>query len=316
MRGTIDMRQKNSFLGATLCLIAAIIWGFAFSAQSVALLHVGPSALNAVRCFVAGLVLIPCILLFDRKTERRLFSAKEGRPHIDIRKKEWLGGAVCGVFLGLATILQQIGIATEETDAGKAAFITTLYVVIVPLFGLFRGKCPAPRIWGCILAAVVGLYFLAVPVTKDGFSFHLAYGDLMVLLCAVVFSLHVTAIDIFSDGTDGIRLSCIQFFSAGIISLPVALLTESPTLNGILDAALPILFLGVFSSGVAYTCQIIGQQHLDVSVAPIILSLESVFGLIGGVIFLKETKTLLQFAGCGIVLAAVIFAQLPSRKKK
>lgn len=309
------MKQKNSLLGASLCLTAAVIWGFAFSAQSIALTHIGSATLNAARCFIAGIVLIPCILFFDRKTDRRLFSVKNGHLHLDVRKREWIGGAVCGVFLGLATILQQLGLATEETDAGKAAFITTLYVVIVPLFGLFRGKRPAPRVWLCILAAVAGLYFLAVPVTDGGFSFRLAYGDLMVLLCAVVFSLHVTAIDMFSDGVDGVRLSCIQFFSAGIVSLPVMLLTEAPTLNGILAAILPILFLAVFSSGVAYTCQIIGQQHLDVSIAPIILSLESVFGAIGGAIFLNETKTPLQFVGCGIVLAAVIVSQLPHRKK-
>ena len=309
------MKQKNSILGICLCLTAAIVWGFAFSAQAVALEHVGAATLNATRCLIAGFALIPVILLFDRKTERKLFSAKNGKLRLDVRKREWIGGAVCGALLSIATILQQLGLATEETDAGKAAFITTLYVVIVPLFGLIRGKFPSLRIWLCIAAAVVGLYLLAVPVSSEGLSFRLAYGDVLVLLCAVVFSLHVIAIDVFSEGTDGIRLSCIQFFCSCILSALVMLFTEAPTAAGIFSAILPILYLGVFSSGVAYTCQIVGQQHLDVSVAPIILSLESVFGILGGVLFLHETKTSLQYAGCAIVLAAVILSQLKSRKK-
>lgn len=309
------MKQKNSLLGALLCLTAAVVWGLAFSAQAIALEEVGAATLNAARCLIAGFVLIPVILFFDGKKERRLFSIQSGKLRLDVRKKEWLGGAVCGILLGLATILQQLGLATEETDAGKAAFITTLYVVIVPLFGLLRGKFPSLRIWLCIAAAVVGLYLLAVPVTGGTLSFRLAYGDLLVLLCAVVFSLHVIAIDVFSEGTDGIRLSCIQFFCSAIVSSLVMLFTETPTLAGLWAVMLPILYLAVFSSGVAYTCQIVGQQHLDVSVAPIILSLESVFGLIGGAIFLKETKTPLQYTGCAVVLAAVILSQLKSRKK-
>lgn len=309
------MKQKSSLLGAFLCLAAAVIWGFAFSAQSVALEHISAASLNASRCFIAGLFLIPCILLFERKTDRRLFSVREGRFRLDVRKKEWIGGVVCGVILAFATILQQLGIATEETDAGKAAFITTLYVVLVPLFGLFRGKFPSVRVWCCIAFALVGLYFLAVPITSEGVSFRLATGDLLVLACAVVFSLHVTAIDVFSEEVDGIRLSCIQFFTAGMVSLPVMFFTEIPALSELLSVALPILFLGIFSSGVAYTCQIVGQQHLDVSISPIILSLESVFGVVGGAIFLGETKTPWQYLGCGIVLAAVIVAQLPREKK-
>ena len=310
------MKQKNSLLGMILCLTAAVVWGLAFSAQAVALEQVGAATLNAARCLIAGLVLIPVILIFDSKTDRRLFSAKEGKLRLDVRKKEWIGGAVCGVLLSIATILQQLGLATEETDAGKAAFITTLYVVIVPLFGLLRGKFPSLRIWLCIGAAVVGLYLLAVPVTDGGFSFRMAYGDLLVLLCAVVFSLHVIAIDVFSAETDGIRLSCIQFFTSAVVPSLVMIFTETPTLAGIWAAILPILYLAVFSSGVAYTCQIVGQQHLDVSIAPIVLSLESVFGLIGGAIFLHETKTPLQYVGCAVVLLAVILSQLNPRKKR
>jgi drug/metabolite transporter (DMT)-like permease len=262
------------------------------------------------------LVLIPVILLFDRKTDRRLFSVKERRLQLDVRKKEWLGGAVCGVLLGAATIFQQLGLATEETDAGKAAFITALYVIFVPLLGLFRGKFPSLRIWFCILSAVVGLYFLTVPSIGNGFSFRLARGDLLVLVSALIYTLHVTAIDVFSEETDGIRLSCIQFFISGIVSSLVVLFTETPTLSGILAAILPILYLAVFSSGIAFTCQIVGQQHLDVSIAPIILSLESVFGLLGGALFLQETKTSLQYVGCGIMLVAVVLSQLPARKRK
>ena len=192
---------------------------------------------------------------------------------------------------------------------------------------LFRKKFPSRRVFFSVGLSVLGSYFLTAKIVFSGsgiggfFSslvhggFRFANSDLMVLLCAFVFALHVFVIDIFSTETDGIRMSCLQFFVASLITLPVMLLAESVSLGAILSAALPILYLGIFSSGVAYTGQIIGQKYVDVTVATLILSLESVFGALGGAVLLNETKTPLQLVGCGVVFLAVILAQLPSRKK-
>ena len=320
-------KSKLTALGTALLVVAAMIWGFGFPMQSMALLHVGPATLTAVRNIIAGFFLLLCIYLFNRRTERPLFVRTRRAFRLDFNKRELLGGLWCGILLGTATTLQQIGLATEETDSGKAAFITALYVVIVPLLGLLRKRVPSRRVFFSVALAVLGSYFLAANIVFEGegiggflsslfrSGFHFAYGDLMVLLCAFVFALHVFVIDLFAEGTDGIRLSCIQFFVSSLICVPLMLGTEAPTLSSILTAALPILYLGVFSSGIAYTAQIVGQKYVDVTVATLILSLESVFGVLGGAILLGETKTPTQIFGCAVVFIAVILAQIPSKKK-
>lgn len=310
--------------GVFLLFTAAIIWGFAFSAQSAAGEILGAFTVNAVRFFVGGFFLVPCILLFDRKKGRHLFGVK-GKRRLDVTRREWLGGIACGFLLCLATALQQFGI--ERTETGKAAFITALYVVMVPLFALFLGKRPRAIVWVAIGVAVLGFYLLTanlVPTSPGlaGFwdavkqsGFRLSLGDLLVFLCAVAFTFHVLTIDGFSEGTDGVRLSCIQFFVAGILALPFMLFLEHPAFADILRAALPILYLGVCSCGVAYTCQVVGQKYVDVSLAPIILSLESVFGVLGSALLLGERQTPVQYIGCVVVFLAVLLAQMPARKK-
>ena len=320
-------KNKLALLGTTLLVLASIIWGLGFPMQSMALAHVGAATLTAVRNIIAGFFLLLCVYLFNRRGERPLFSRAGNALRLDFNKKELLGGLLCGILLGTATTLQQIGLATEETDSGKAAFITALYVVIVPLLGLLRKKVPSRRVFFSVALAVLGSYFLAANIVFEGegiggflsslfrSGFHFAYGDLMVLLCAFVFALHVFVIDLFAEGTDGVRLSCIQFFVSSVICIPLMLGTEAPTLSAIWAAALPILYLGIFSSGVAYTSQIIGQKYVDVTVATLILSLESVFGALGGAVLLGETKTPTQIFGCAVVFIAVILSQIPSRKK-
>ena len=316
--------SKTKPFGVFLLFAAAVIWGFAFSAQAAAGKILGAFTVNAVRFFVGGLFLIPCILLFDRKKGRHLFGTP-GHRRLDITKKEWIGGIACGFLLCLSTVLQQFGIARTET--GKAAFITALYVVMVPLFGLFLGKRPRAVVWVAVGVALVGFYLLTanLTVTSPGLAgffaavkqsgFHLSAGDLLVFLCAIGFTFHVLTIDAFSEGTDGVRLSCIQFFTAGALALPLMLFLEHPSLTDILAAALPILYLGVGSCGIAYTCQVVGQKYVDVSLAPIILSLESVFGVLGSALILGERQTALQYIGCAVVFLAVLLAQLPARKK-
>ncbi len=323
------MKKKFSLFGTALLLVTALIWGVGFPMQSMALVHIGAATLTCVRNVIAGLFLLAIIPIFDRigKSGRRLWERTETGIRLGFTKRELLGGLFCGILLGTATTLQQLGLATEETDSGKAAFITALYVVIVPLLGMLRKRFPSRRVFFSVALAVVGSYFLTANIvfTGSGISgffsslvragFHFVWGDLMVFLCALVFALHVFVIDIFSPGTDGIRLSCVQFFTASVITLPVMLFAEDISLSALLAAALPTLYLGIFSSGVAYTGQIVGQKHVDVVPATLILSLESVFGALGGALLLGESKTVTQLFGCAVVFAAVILAQLPSRKE-
>ena len=319
--------KKRRLLGSLLLVVTAFIWGLGFPMQSMALAHIGAATLTCVRNIIAGFFLLALIPIFDIKGKRRLLLRTEKGVRLDFTRRELLGGLLCGILLGTATTLQQIGISAEETDSGKAAFITALYMVIVPLLGFFRRRFPSRRVFFSVGLAILGSYFLTANIVFTGtgiggfFSsllhsgFHFAFGDLMVFLCALVFALHVFVIDIFSTDTDGVRMSCIQFFVASLITLPVMLLAEDVSVASLFAAALPILYLGVFSSGVAYTGQIIGQKHVEVTVATLILSLESVFGALGGAVLLNETKTPLQLCGCAVVLGAVLLAQIPAKKK-
>lgn len=323
------MKSKKKIFGTALLLITAMIWGFGFPMQSMALVHVDAATLTSVRNVIAGLFLLALIPIFDRlgKNGRHLVERRERGFRLGFTRREVLGGILCGILLGIATTLQQMGLATEETDSGKAAFITALYMVIVPLLGLLRKKIPSRRVFVGVALALFGSYLLTANIVYTGSGiggfvsslfrsgFRFAYGDLLVFLCAFVFAVHVSVIDIFTPDTDGVRMSCLQFFVASLITLPMMFFLESPDWESILSAAIPILYLGIFSSGVAYTGQIIGQKYIDVTVATLVLSLESVFGALGGAFLLGEHKTATQLVGCAIVFGAVILAELPSRKK-
>ena len=323
--------NKRKIFGTALLVLTAFIWGLGFPMQSMALAHVGAATLTCVRNVIAGFFLLGLIPLFDRMNKekgRHLFLRTGKGFRLGFTKRELKGGLFCGLLLGTATTLQQIGLATEETDSGKAAFITALYMVIVPLLGMLRKRFPSRRVFFSVGLALLGSYFLTANIVFTGtglggfFSslfhsgFHFAYGDLMVFLCAFVFALHVFVIDLFSTETDGIRMSCIQFFVASVITLPVMLIAEDVSLSALFAAALPILYLGIFSSGVAYTGQVVGQKYVEVTVATLILSLESVFGALGGAVLLGEKQTPLQLFGCAVVLVAVVLAQLPAKPKK
>lgn len=293
-----------------MLLITAIIWGSAFVAQKAGTV-LDPFTYNGIRNIVGALVLVPVILIFSKgkdKSDPKTYAQKKAENKILIK-----GGICCGLALGIASTLQQYGLFFD-TDAGKAGFITTLYIVIVPILGLFLGKRVRPVIWVCVALGVVGFYFLTMAGSDAGLA--LSKGDLFVLLCAFAFSCHILVIDHFSPKCDGIKLSCIQFLTAGIICCICMFLFEDPDIHEILDCWGPILYVGVFSSGVAYTLQVVAQKDAEPTTASLILSLESVFAVITGMIFANETMTMFEVLGCVIIFVAVIVAQLPSKEEK
>ena len=304
--------KKTQIRNSLLLLLTATIWGTAFVAQSVGMEYVEAFTFTFARSIVGGIVLIPCIWFLrwlkgrEKKTSCDVTCAK--RPHIT--KIEWIGGICCGLALCAASNFQQIGIA--YTTVGKAGFITALYVVIVPIMGLFFKKRVSFIVWICVVLSVIGLYLLCM---TEG-SLTLAYGDLLVLICAVLFSVHIMVIDHFSPQGDGVVMSCIQFFVCGIVSGIIMLFVETPSLENIMAAAMPILYAGVLSSGVAYTLQIVGQKDMNPTVASLILCLESVVSALAGWLILHEALTTRELLGCVLMFAAIVLAQVPMPERK
>lgn len=296
--------RKNQTRQNIYAMLAALIWGTAFVAQSIAADRVPAMAFTASRSVIAFVFLAGLCLL------RGLGRKKAGRPMRVTEKSRdlALGGFLCGGALALASALQQKGI--ETTTVGKASFITTLYIVLVPVFGILLKKKPPRIIWLCVALAVAGLYCLCMNE-----SFTIAPGDMYVLLCAFCFTIQILMIDYFTQKVDGIELSCVQFLTVTILTGAGSLLLENPTLSAVMDAALPILYVGVFSSGIAYTLQILAQKDSEPAVISLLLSLESVFGTLAGAIILKEHLTGREYLGCVLMLVAVILAQLPERSQ-
>lgn len=294
------MRQtklKNSLL----LLLTAVIWGVAFVAQSVGMDYVGPFTFTAARNIIGGLALIPCIFFFDQKNGK----TEEGflPKNREERKNLLMGGILCGIFLCAASNMQQIGIS--YTTVGKAGFITACYIVLVPVLSIFLGKKTRWTIWIAVFMAVVGLYLLCMNE-----SLKLGQGDLYVLICAFLFSFHILVIDHFAPKTDGVRLSCIQFFVCGLISAFFMMILEQPSWKAILQAWMPILYAGILSSGVGYTLQIIGQKDMNPTVASLIMSLESCVSVLAGWVLLHQTLSARELLGCMIMFGAILLAQI------
>lgn len=289
-----------------LLLLTATIWGVSFVAQSAGMEYIGPFTFNAVRTAIGAVVLIPCIGFLQR-----MRVDKEAQKTEDRQAKKTLlaGGISCGVLLFLASNLQQVGI--QYTTVGKAGFITAMYIVLVPVLGIFLKKKAGTRVWGAVVIAVAGLYMLCV--TDGGFS--LQKGDLLVLICAAAFSVHILVVDYFAPKVDGVKMSCIQFFVCALLSGVCMFLFESPDVTQILAAWVPVLYAGVLSCGVAYTLQIVGQKGMNPTVASLILSLESVVSVIAGWIILKQALSGRELLGCGMMFAAIILVQLPEKKE-
>ncbi len=295
--------NRTQMRGAALLLLTALIWGMAFVAQSVGMDYLGPCAFNGVRSFIGGVALLP-VIAFSKHLRKD--APEEAKP-AGGKVRLWLWGSACGLLLGTASLLQQAGMLTASP--GKAGFLTALYIVIVPVLGIFLGRRPGLKVWAGVVLALLGAYLLSVKGSAG-----IAAGDLLVIGSAVVFSLHILVIDSAPDVLDGIQLSCIQFFVAGILSMGLALLFEQFTLQQVLAAWVPLLYTGVISSGVGYTLQILGQRTVNPTVASLILSLESVFAALAGWVLLGQPLSLREVAGCVLVFAAVVLAQLPGKK--
>lgn len=290
---------------AVLLLLAASIWGVAFVAQSVGMDYVGPLTFNSVRCLLGGAVLLPCIWFFQRKRAR-------SRTAVSIpgaRRTLVLGGICCGVVLCLASNFQQVGI--QYTTVGKAGFITSCYIVIVPILGLFLHKKCGALIVGAVALSLAGLYLLCM--TGSGLSVN--RGDVLMLVSAVLFAVHIMLIDYFSPAVDGVRMSCIQFFVCGGLSAIGMFLFETPKIGQILSAWAPILYAGVLSCGVGYTLQIIGQRGMNPTVASLILSLESSIAVLAGWAILNQKLTVRELSGCVLMFLAIVLAQAPVGRK-
>ena len=291
--------MKKQIKGSLYLLLATTIWGFAFIAQSVGMDRIGPFTFQAVRCALAVLFLIPCSFLMElRSCSVRESAEKWKNPTL------WKVGIICGCALFVAASLQQVGLV--YTDAGKAGFLTAMYIVWVPVLGMFLGQKPPFTIVFSVGMAVVGLYLLScMGVTQVN------KGDLLLCGCALAFAVQITCIDRLAGNLDGLRLNCVQALVVTVLSIPFMLLTETVSWGDVLSCWKPLCFAGILSMGVAYTMQVNGQKSLEPTTASLIMSLESVFAVLGGWLILGETMTFWETTGCVLVFAAVILSQLP-----
>ncbi len=292
----------RQIVSALLLLLTALIWGSTFVAQSVGSESVGAFTFVACRSFLAGAALLPLALIRARRASR------QDGPVKNTRRTLFLGGVLCGTALMVSSVLQQIGVGM--TTVGKAGFITALYIVIVPICGIFVRKRVPWHLWCGVGIAVLGMYFLCITEQLS-----IGRGDLFVFLCALGFSGHILIIDHFSPRVDGVQMSCIQFFVSGILSLVPMLVFERPSLAALAAAAAPILYAGLLSGAVGYTLQIVAQKELQPTVASLIMSLESVFSALAGWLILHQTFSARELFGCILVFCAVILAQIPARTK-
>ena len=295
--------MKEKLKGSLALLSATVIWGFAFIAQSVGMDLIGPFTFQMVRCLLAVALLVPLAFLLDiGKCNFRESLAKWKNP------KMWKASILCGCALFVAASLQQIGLV--YTDAGKAGFITAMYIVLTPVLGLFLGR-KVPKLTAVsVLIAVVGLYMLSCMGVTE-----INKGDLCIMGCALAFAVQINCIDHFCEGLDGFRMNCIQALTVAVLSAPFAAFTETMDMGNLIACWGPLCFAGCLSMGLAYSMQIVGQKVIEPTAASLIMSLESVFAAIGGWWLLHERMTPTELTGCGLVFAAVVISQLPEKKK-
>lgn len=296
--------MRKQLRGSAFLLLATLIWGSAFVSQSVGMDYIGPFTFQAVRCLLAVLGLLPVIFVMDKfkKDGKSFFSRWADR-------KLWKAGLLCGIPLFLACNLQQVGLV--DTDAGKSGFLTAMYIVIVPVLGIFLKKKPTVMVPISVVLAVAGLYCLSCVGVSS-----ISPGDLLTLGCALMFAVQITLIDIFANDTDALRLNAIQSLVCSALSAIAMLFTEQPTWKAITGCSLPLAHAGFLSMGAAYSLQILGQKDLEPAAASLIMSLESVFAVIFGMLILKETMTLWEIIGCVLVFIAVILSQIPVKTKQ
>ena len=295
--------MKEKFKSSLALLSATVIWGFAFIAQSVGMDLIGPFTFQMARCLLAVAFLVPLAFLLDIGKCSMKESLKKWK-----NPKLWKASICCGCALFVAASLQQIGLV--YTDAGKAGFITAMYIVLTPVLGLFLGRKVPKATAFSVLIAVVGLYLLScMGVTKVN------KGDLCIMGCALAFAVQINCIDYFCEGLDGFRMNCIQALTVAVLSAPFVAVTETVDMGNLLACWGPLCFAGCLSMGLAYSLQIVGQKSMEPTAASLIMSLESVFAAIGGWWLLHERMTTPELLGCGLVFAAVVISQLPEKKK-
>ncbi len=310
----------KKWLGSGMLLLTAIIWGVAFVAQSVGMDYVEPLTFNFARYIIGAVVLLPFLKLGNPSAGKKSTGdksleddLKEQNAEVKAKqkaviKKSIIGGIGCGFLLCIASMLQQFGIMYTNV-VGKAGFITALYIILVPVLGIFLRKKTKPLVWICVVISVVGLYLLCV---SDGYRLELA--DLLLLACALFFAFHIIFIDYISPGTNGVLVSCVQFFVAGVCCMVAMFLFETPSFAGVLKAYIPILYTGVLSCGVAYTFQILGQKYVEPTRASLILCLESVVSVLAGWLLLSQALSIRELIGCVIIFVAIILAQFVQKE--
>lgn len=294
--------MKNKLRGSLSLLLCTVIWGFAFIAQSVGMNLIGPFTFQMVRCFLAVLFLIPFSFVLDLGKCTMAESAGKWK-----NPKLWKSGLICGCALFVASSLQQIGLI--YTDAGKAGFITAMYIVLVPVLGLFLKRKPPKATVFSVALAVVGLYLLSCMGVTE-----INKGDLALMGCALAFAVQINCVDLLAEGLDGFRMNCIQSLTVAVLSIPFVAFTETVDMQNLLSCWFPLCFAGVLSMGVAYSLQIVGQKDLEPTAASLIMCLESVFAAIGGWWLLGERMSGTELLGCGLVFAGVVISQLPDKQ--
>jgi len=293
------MKIRNSLI----LLLTATIWGVAFVAQSVAMDNVGPFTFQCARSFIGGTVLLPVIFILRQNSGRK---AQTPQERYTARKILLKGGVCCGTALCFASLFQQFGLL--YTTVGKSGFLTACYILIVPILGLFFGRKCGKLIWCGVVLELGGLYLLCI---NGKVSFNL--GDMLTLICAVLFAVQILVVNYFAPKTDSVAMSCIQFYTGAIISAVGMIVWEQPNLPALLAAWKPILYTGALSSGVAYTLQIIGQKGMNPTVASLIMSLESVISVIAGWLILGQKLSSRECIGCILMFSAIVLAQLPEK---
>lgn len=300
--------MNKQLKGSLLLLLTAFIWGTAFVAQSKGVEEMGVFGFSVIRNFMAVVVLIPVILSLRIKKNNHKNTVRQEISAIFSDKKLIQGGFWCGVSLCVAANLQQIGIK-YVSFVGKSGFLTALYIILVPIAGLFFHKKVGKLVWAGLAFALVGLYLLCI---TDRIV--LEYADIMLIACAVVFTIQIMIVDKYAQEVDVIAMACMQFFWCGTLSMIPMLITEHNTWENIMAAAIPLIYAGVFSSGIAYTLQMVGQRDLNPTLASMIMSLESVFSVLAGMVILRERPSVREITGCALMFTGVILAQIPAKK--
>lgn len=296
--------MKRSAKGNMFLFMAALIWGCALVAQKAGMFHLGPFGFTAIRCTLGGIVLLPLIWYLDKKK-----SEEEKKQQAGL-KETLIGSVWCGIMLTALILFQQFGI--PHTTVGKAGFITALYILLTPIFGMFIGKKAGRNLWVGVVIALAGMYMLCLYEGITGLNI----GDIIMFGAAVMGAAHIQVVDHFVQKIDPVKLSAYQFIFTGLICVIPAFVFEDISMEAVIDCAIPILYAGLISCGIGYTFQVIGQKGTDPNIASLILSLETVFSLFAGWVFFKEVLSIHEYIGCGLMFIAIIVSQIPDRKNQ